>query len=96
MTTFRISNDETSLRERPHRDAYRCGVGWAIDIDKIEDLQGLAGYGGRVEVTIDADDCRINLTPLETIREEWRQRMEARESAASVRTLHRSPVSDDV
>ena len=78
---FRIYNDEKPLRERPHRHAYRCGVGWAIDIDKIEDLQGLAGYGGRVEITIDADDCRINLTPLETIRKEWWQRMEARDLA---------------
>ena len=77
--TFRIYHDENPS---PRAPASRClslrKVGWFIDIDRIEDLQGLAGYGGRVEVTIGADDCRINLTPLETIRDKngahaWRR-----------------------
>ena len=89
---FRVFNDEKRLLESPCRDAYRIGngIGWAIDIERIEDLPGLAGYGGRVEVTIDAEDCRINLVPLETVREEWRARMEAREVGDAIERALRS------
>lgn len=80
---FRIFNDEALRNEPPHRDAYRSRNGWRIEIERIEELEGLAGYGGAVTVTFDpGEDPRIRLTPLETRLHEARRKVEAQAARA--------------